>query len=155
MSARKRLLNTVVVNDSTGSEFDIERLRDLLDFCYRSRRKKIAALDLLVADDAEMTKLNRCYLKQDNPTDVLAFDDGEMEDGHIRLGDIAINIEIAKRTAAKRGGDFEPELAFYALHGLLHLLGMRDDDDSGRTEMLAEQVRIMREFGWEVGDDLC
>ncbi len=154
MSDRPLLLETAVIDGSAAPRVDFDRLRALLDFCYRSRRKKPARLDLLIANDAEMARLNRRHLGKDNPTDVLAFDDGEMEDGRVRLGDIAIGVETAARVAAERGGNFEQELAFYALHGLLHLLGMRDDDDADRARMLAEQARAMRGFGWAVDDGI-
>lgn len=131
-----------------------ELLRDVLDFAYRSRRKKPACLDLLVAGDAEMAKLNRRHLGRDNATDVLAFDDGETEDGRLRLGDVAIGADTAVRVAADRGIEFEHELVFYALHGLFHLLGMRDDDDGDRAAMHRAQAKAMRDFGLRPGGGL-
>ena len=128
-------------------------LRELLDSCYRARRKKPACLDLLVTTDAEMARMNRRHLGRDNPTDVLAFDDGEMEDGRVRLGDVAISADTAKSEAERRGISFQHELAFYALHGLLHLLGMNDDTDEERSLMHKAQVKAMQEYGIRVGDD--
>ncbi len=131
-----------------------DMLRGLLDAAYRSRRKKPACLDLLITDDAEMTGMNRRHLGENGPTDVLAFDDGEMEDGRLRLGDVAISADTAARVAAERGVLFAHELAFYALHGLFHLLGMRDDDDVDRAEMHRAQAKAMRDFGMDVEPQL-
>jgi probable rRNA maturation factor len=130
-------------------------LAGLLDFAYRRERKKPASLDLLFADDAVMSRLNRRHLGKDEPTDVLSFDDGEPDDdGRLRLGDLAVGLETARRTAAERGISFEAEVAFYALHGLLHLLGRRDDDDGERAAMLAEQLGIMREYGLDAPEEM-
>ncbi len=122
-------------------------LAEVLDFCYRSRRKKPARLDILVADDAEMARLNRRHLGIADTTDVLAFGDGEEEEGAVRLGDIAIGFEVAERESAARGIALEHELVFYALHGLLHLLGMDDATEEQRRRMHEAQAQAMRDFG--------
>lgn len=153
MSDGKPLLQ-VELNVASGlKDIPEELLRDLLDSCYRVRRKKPACLDLLVTTDAEMARMNRKHLGKDNPTDVLAFDDGDVEDGQVRLGDVAISADTARSEAERRGISFQHELAFYALHGLLHLLGMRDDTDEERSHMHRTQVKAMQEYGMRVGDD--
>lgn len=146
------LLEAAINDTSSGAPVDAERIAAVLDFAYRSKRKKPARLDLLIANDVEMTRLNRRHLNKDNPTDVLAFDDGEIEDGRVRLGDIAIGFETAMREAAERNVPFADELLFYALHGLFHLLGMRDDDDADRAKMHRAQAKAMRDFGIDIGD---
>ena len=146
-------LLTVSVNAAVHRERVPERLlQDVLDFCYRSKRKKPARLALLVAGDAEMARLNRRHLGIDGPTDVLAFEDGEMEDGALRLGDVAIGFEVAEREAAGRGIELDHELVFYALHGLLHLLGMDDGTDEDRSRMHKAQAKAMRDFGLPAGE---
>lgn len=143
-----------VINNASGHDVPADLLAGLLDSAYRRRRKKAAVLDLLIAGDTEMAKLNRRHLGRDNPTDVLAFEDGEEEDGRVRLGDVAVGAETAARVAAERGVAFDHELAFYALHGLFHLLGMRDDSDDERARMLAEQAKAMRDFGLDPGEGI-
>ena len=154
MNDGMKLLMTTICPDSAGLvDARLEsRLAGLLDFAYRRKRKKPASLDLLLADDSEMTNLNRQYL---GSTDVLAFEDGEADaEGRLRLGDVAIGAEIAKRTAEERGVPFVDEVSFYALHGLLHLLGRVDEAEDDRKAMLDEQVAIMRAYGLDVSDKL-
>lgn len=150
------LLDVTVTIDNGFSEEEIPvaMLRDVLDFCYRSRRKKPAAMDLLVADDAVMIRLNRRHLGHDGPTDVLAFADGEEEEGRLRLGDVAVGGRVALRESGVRAVPFEQELTFYALHGLLHLLGMDDDSDADRAEMHRIQVRAMKDSGMAIAEGL-
>ena len=154
MSGSKYLLETAINNTSGEAGIPEGLVRDLLDAAYRARRKKPASLDLLFADDREMTRMNRRHLGREEATDVLAFDDGEEEDGRVRLGDVAVGVETARRVAAERGVAFEHELAFYALHGLFHLLGMRDDDDKDRAAMLRAQAKVMRDHGLELGEGM-
>jgi metalloprotein, YbeY/UPF0054 family len=139
---------------AAGREVPAELLAGLLDFAYRGKRKKPAVLDLLIAGDAEMATMNHRHLGKNSPTDVLAFDDGEMEGARLRLGDVAISADIAAREAEERGIAYEHELAFYALHGLFHLLGMRDDDDDERAAMHRAQAAAMHDFGLRPGAKL-
>ena len=144
-----------IANESSESRLPRKLLLELLDFAYSKRRKKSAAIDILVLDDAGIAKLNRRHLGRDHSTDVLAFDDGEEDpDGRIRLGDVAISAETARREAGAHGVGFTRELAFYAVHGLFHLLGMDDGSPADREAMQAAQADAMREYGLAVGDRL-
>ncbi len=150
-------LLAVTVTAGTGvaapERIPSELLAGVLDFCYRAQRKKPARVDILVAGDDEMAKLNRRHLGKNHPTDVLAFEDGETEDGALRLGDIAVGLDVANREAAERGIEPDHELVFYALHGLLHLLGMDDGTDGDRRRMHRAQAKAMRDFGLPAGED--
>lgn len=141
------LLTVVFAPDGVNAGTDAVRLAPLLNSAYKARRKRPAEVCLLLADDKEMQRLNRIWHNTDSPTDVLAFDDGDEENGRIRLGDIAIGLETAQRCAAEFGVPTAIELEFYALHGMLHLLGMDDDTPENRALMHAQQAEAMRDFG--------
>jgi probable rRNA maturation factor len=68
------------------------------------------------------------------------------DDGAAYIGDIV----VSRTRAAEQGNDAdhstERELAFLALHGLLHLAGFRDDDDGEREEMLRRQEALLTAF---------
>jgi probable rRNA maturation factor len=86
----------------------------------------------LIADDAELQRLNREFRKHDHPTDVLSFPDATesgTENGF--LGEIAISFETAQRQATEYGHGVEQEIEILMLHGVLHLLGMDHEADSG------------------------
>jgi probable rRNA maturation factor len=153
MAEPRLLVNLAVSPMIDAGHIPVGLLRDCLEDAYRSKRKKPAVLDLLVTGDPDMARLNRRHLGRDEATDVLAFDDGEMEEGRIRLGDVAVSADTARREAGERGVGFEQELLFYALHGLFHLLGMRDDSPKERAGMHRAQARAMRDFGLEVDEE--
>lgn len=88
-------------------------------------------ISVTIADDKELKKLNKKYLKRDYTTDVLSFEIKEtQEDGSLYLGDVIVNREQAKRQAKEYNNDFEHEIAELVAHGVLHLFGVHHKGDS-------------------------
>lgn len=104
-----------------------------------------AQVSLLLTDDADIRRLNRTYRGRDEPTDVLAFSQREGEAGALSglLGDVVISLETADRQAARLGHSLEREVGLLALHGLLHLLGWRDDTAAERARMRRRALRLL------------
>jgi len=84
---------------------------------------------VLLASSRRLRTLNRDFLGKDYATDVLSFPMSEPGGG---LGDIAINVPLAREQAAARGHSPTQEIAILMLHGLLHLLGHDHETDRGR-----------------------
>jgi probable rRNA maturation factor len=81
----------------------------------------------LITDDRELRELNRRFLRQDFPTDVLSFPSADGEPG-----EMAISMDRAAAQAAAFGHSIEDELRILMLHGLLHLAGMDHEIDTGQ-----------------------
>lgn len=124
-------------------------LTRVLEAAYVRHAKVSASLSLLVVDDDEIRRMNNRHLGKDEVTDVLAFDDGDVDPdtGLLHLGDVAVSIDTARREAQARRVPIRDELTLYALHGMLHLLGMRDDTDRGRAEMMRVQKEELTRLG--------
>ena len=75
----------------------------------------------LIANDAEIRRLNRFFRGKDQATDVLSFPPAKA-DG--LAGDIAISVDRARIQAAEQGHSLSDELRILMLHGALHLAGM-------------------------------
>ena len=94
-------------------------------------------------------RLNRDFLGQDEPTDVLAFNTDfprlRRPDGVRELGALVIALPVAARGARDRGVVLADELALLVVHGTLHLLGFdhqtRRDDAAMRA---LERVALER-----------
>ncbi len=84
--------------------------------------------ECLITDDKELQRLNREFLGQDYPTDVLSFPSGTA--GGF-AGEIAISANRAAAQAADFGHSQLQEMQILMLHGLLHLLGMDHEKDRG------------------------
>jgi probable rRNA maturation factor len=103
-------------------------------------RETVAAdksFSFLITDDRELKRLNRQFLGQDYPTDVLSFPSGNGD----QLGDIAISTHRALEQAAELGHTPEDEIRILMLHGVLHLLGMDHETDNGTMERAEKKWR--------------
>ena len=113
----------------------------------RTGARRCLVVELVWVDSSEMRRLNSRYRGDDGTTDVLSFQDGEPDPGTgaVRLGEIVANLEEARKQARKRGLAVSAEAALYAVHGLLHILGMRDEEPGAREEMRwAESASLRR-----------
>lgn len=113
---------------------------------------------LRLTDDAEMRTLNAQYRHQNKPTDVLSFAALEVlpqlpemdADEPLYLGDIVISIETARQQAQQQEHPLPTELAWLAAHGLLHLLGWDHPDEESLSQMLKQQVILLKTIGIEI-----
>ena len=101
--------------------------------------------DCLITTDSELRRLNREFRDEDAVTDVLSFPARPLRDGRgsvASLGDIAVAAGRAREQARAFGHTVEQEIQILMLHGVLHLLGMDHETDSGR---MARAERRWRE----------
>ncbi len=146
-----------VIIESTGAEeagLDADYLARLLAYTMRHEHApRPAVVTLLVTDDPGIQALHRDFMADDTPTDVLSFAsatsaaDFPMDPGagHY-LGDIAVSWDTAAVQGPEAGMTAKEEVAFLALHGLLHLLGADDATDDDRVVMLAKQSALLAQF---------
>jgi probable rRNA maturation factor len=106
-------------------------------------------LTILQTDDAHLQVLNREYLHQDAPTDVLSFPAGEPdpETGALYLGDIVLSIPRAAAQAREAGHSLEDEAQLLVVHGVLHLLGHDHAGPSDKERMWAAQGAALERLG--------
>lgn len=108
----------------------------------------------------EIRELNKEYRNNDNVTDVLSFPAVENPDRGVinveehaadlnpetwllNLGDIIICLPRAKAQAKEYGHSLKREVAFLALHSLLHLLGYDHMIPEDEQQMTALQKEIL------------
>ncbi len=118
----------------------------MLGDTYTRRAKHNAVVDLLVVGHDQMVQMNESMAHHAGTTDVLAFDDGELDPdtGLLHLGDIAVCVDTAREVASARKLRVRDEVTLYALHGMLHLLGMRDHTPARRRQMIEAQADAFR-----------
>lgn len=111
-------------------------------------------VSVVFADDEYIRELNRQYRGLDKATDVLSFalDEGEEPEviggpQETLLGDIVISLETACRQAAEYGHSLERELAFLAVHGMLHLAGYDHEEESDRAAMRGREEEVLSLLG--------
>jgi probable rRNA maturation factor len=100
-------------------------------------------VEVLLADDATLRRLNRSFRGKNKPTDVLSFP-SPAEISVLHAGDLAISLETAANQAARYGHSLRDEVRILLLHGLLHLSGFDHETDKG--EMAAREAVLRREL---------
>ncbi len=111
-------------------------------------------VSVTLVDDARIQAINRDYRGIDRPTDVISF---ALEEGdepaiiggpaELLLGEIVISMETALRQADDYGHTLEREVAFLALHGMLHLLQYDHITPEDERVMLDKQAEILTALG--------
>jgi len=111
-----------------------------------------AEMSLLIATSERIKELNREYLGEDEPTDVLAFSAREEgaglpfihpPDGLLHLGEVIIAYPQAVIQASEHGHPVKKELAILLIHGLLHLLGYDHDEPGSERRMRAREAELL------------
>ncbi len=97
-----------------------------------NKGKKLGNLYFILCDDDFLLKINRQFLKHDYYTDIITFD--YTEDGII-AGDLFISIDRVRDNAATLQVSEHEELMRVMIHGVLHLLGLKDKSDEDAKQM--------------------
>jgi len=95
-----------------------------------------------VTGDGRIRDLNREFIGNDMPTDVLSFPDGDLLPvGRRLLGSIVVSLDTARRQAGDGGHSEIRELQELVLHATLHLLGYDHASDQGEMNQLEIGLR--------------
>ncbi len=109
---------------------------------------KDAKLSFAFVDNKEIKKLNKRYFDSDEVTDVIAFPLSNQK--NVISGEIIVSVETAVYTAGKGRINIEGEILLYVVHGLLHLLGYKDDNRENSKIMHEKESRILKNLGYNV-----
>ncbi|WP_295858809.1 rRNA maturation RNase YbeY [uncultured Oscillibacter sp.] len=118
-------------------------------------------IDVLLTGDAGIHAINRDMRQVDRPTDVLSFPEFELRPGQlpgpedadpgtglVPLGDMVISMEHVAAQAKEYGHSNRRELAYLAVHSVLHLLGYDHlDEGPQKRQMRGREEAIMAELG--------
>lgn len=99
------------------------------------RFNKDLILQVIFLDDETLLLMNKEFLNHDYYTDIITFPIEESED--TLEAELYISIDRVRDNAQKEDESFSNELLRVFLHGILHLVGYKDDT--------AQAKKIMRE----------
>ena len=107
-------------------------------------------VSIVLVDNSHIHELNLTYRGMDSPTDVLSFNlqdgGGAVSEEDTLLGDVVISLEKAAEQGNALGHSLKREVAFLAIHGILHLLDYDHDSDASEQEMKEKQEMILHNF---------
>jgi len=113
-------------------------------------------LGIVITDDENIHRINMEYRGIDEPTDVISFAllEGEENfvmppDDTLHLGEVVISYPRAMSQAREQKHSTERELAWLAIHGVLHLLGCDHETDADRQAMQAIENEILSKIDFD------
>jgi probable rRNA maturation factor len=106
----------------------------------KSEKVKKYQINFIMVDDKEIRKLNAKYKKIRRITDVISF----LIVPEFFMGDIYISKNRSRKQAEEYANTWQQELAYLAIHGLLHLCGYTDYDAVNKTKMFVKQDKIFK-----------
>ncbi len=102
--------------------------------------KKVGDITYIFCDDEYILNINSQYLQHDYYTDIITFD---YVDGDTISGDLFISLETVTTNAEKFSQDFTTEAKRVIIHGVLHLIGLKDKTDSEQIAMRAAEDKAL------------
>jgi len=122
-------------------------------------------VSVTLVDNEQIREINKTYRNIDLPTDVLSFplisyDEGkhlddlfeeevknievvDIDTGELVVGDIIISLEKAYSQSQEYGHSYEREIAYLAVHGMLHLMGYDHERESDKVVMRQKEEEIL------------
>jgi probable rRNA maturation factor len=101
-------------------------------------------VQVVLAGDGLLRRLNRCYRRRDRATDVLSFRYGAAPGiAADPDAEVYVSLERAAAQAAAAGRTRQQEVVLLVLHGLLHLQGHDHHDRDDRHRMHAAEVAAL------------
>jgi probable rRNA maturation factor len=147
MAARKKTMPIIIENRQKQISIDRRSVRRAMSRIMKYLYCSDKVISLLFVHDKEIREINKRYLSRDYPTNVISFSLTEGEFGDINpdiLGDIVISAETAFKDAVQSGIEFNDELTFLMIHGVLHLLNY--DHENASVEKTQEMKKKEQEL---------
>ncbi len=135
-----------VTNSKKRSKISLSKIQKLTERLVQNLKIR-AELHITLVSDSQMKRINKLYHGTNTATDVLAFPGPQ--NWPIRnhppsfLGEIVISVDRACAYAKQFFVGRDEELMRYVAHGILHLLGERDDKPEVHKKMHARQERLI------------
>ena len=108
-------------------QIDGKLLTSWLKSVVKSENKSIGKISVIFVDDNYLLDVNVKYLKHNYFTDIITFNYNQ---GLSISGDLYISIDTIKSNAEFYQTNFKNELLRVIVHGVLHLLGYNDSNES-------------------------
>ena len=121
----------IEINNQTKSKIDLELVEDVVKNFLKHYKLKKQEVSIAFIGDQIITEINQKYRRINKTTDVLSF-----PGDNFFLGEILINYTQIKKQSKKFNNSVRQELIFILVHGLLHLIGYKDETDQQSKEML-------------------
>jgi probable rRNA maturation factor len=137
----------IAVNEVSGDAPDCQQqLADAVRAALKHHQVPKAQISVALVSDRQIAELNKRHLGHEGPSDVITFDLRDEPNQPIE-GEIVVSVDTARREGDKRGHGAEVELSLYAVHGVLHLIGYDDREETDAARMHDKEDEILSSLG--------
>ena len=124
----------IELDNSVNFEVDLPLLTKIDTFLNPDNRE----IELLFTDNETIQTINATHRNINKATDVLSFPYVNMP--HAPLGSIVISTNFIYQKAQELHHSIQHESALLFIHGMLHILGMDHETDSGQMRQKEEEL---------------
>ena len=103
----------------------------------KAHNKIVGEIVFVFTSDEALLDMNLSHLKHDTYTDIITFSTSIKES--VISGEIYISIDRVKENAQNSNSDYTKELARVMVHGVLHLIGFKDESDGEKAIMRSQE----------------
>ena len=98
---------------------------------------RLRLLNFIFCSDRYLLNINKQYLNHDSYTDIITFDNGDIEKEI--TGDVFISLDRIRENAIEQDVNETDELHRVMVHGTLHLLGYQDKSKPAKVLMTEKE----------------
>ena len=109
-------------------------LQGWISTIIQNAKQSFDTINFIYCSDNYLLEINKEYLDHDYYTDIITFDNREDDESALDA-DIFISIDRVKENATQLNLPYEQELHRVMVHGVLHLLGLKDKTEAQKKEM--------------------
>ena len=134
------MIDLVVSSTNDNYQYDTKSVKDLCTIVLKDSSYDAISLNIIFSDDSNLNRLKLEYFNEDVLTDVLAFpiqNDTKLE------AEIYISYDRAISSSKEFNVSLNSELIRLIVHGILHLLGYRDNNEKLKKIMFDKQESIV------------
>ncbi|MFA6806133.1 MAG: rRNA maturation RNase YbeY, partial [Bacteroidales bacterium] len=130
--------NFVEIKDTLSKK---NKIKSWIRSVIEEKGMKLGDISYIFCDDEYLLEVNKTYLNHDYFTDIISFD---YSDKDKVAGDLFISIDRVRDNAQSLNQEFEKELYRVIIHGVLHLLGLKDKTEAQEKEMRKAEEECLK-----------
>ena len=134
------MINLSISQTQDSYQYHSKAIKDLCTLVLNDTSYESISIEIIFCDDNHLSKLKMKYFNEDVLTDVLTF---PIKNDTVLESEIYISYDRALANSKEFDVSLNNEIVRLIVHGLLHLLGYRDDNAELKKIMFDKQESIV------------
>ena len=134
------MINLSISQTQDNYQYHSKAIKDLCKLVLNDTSYESISIEIIFCDDNHLSKLKMKYFNEYVLTDVLAF---PIKNDTVLESEIYISYDRALANSKEFDVSLNNEIVRLIVHGLLHLLGYRDDNAESKKIMFDKQESIV------------